>query len=187
MQSLVGGVFVVLGLILASGLLALAESALGSARKSRLRDWSSRGDRGAEAALRLSEDPKGFLRTVQAVITLLVTLAGVYGGATLEPELGRAIEQFRPAGAYRAAIGLGAVVLGITLATPRPGRICAASHRAPPARADRQAGGAARPGPGDLGQPARRVVERRDGSGLASRGRSPGTRTARHRGRDLRC
>src|SRR4029077_1688030 len=100
MQSLVGGVFVVLGVILANGRLALAESALGSARKSRLRDWSSRGDRGAEVALRLSEDPKGFLPAVQAVITLLVTWAGVYGGAPLEPELSRAIEQFRPLAPY---------------------------------------------------------------------------------------
>ena len=117
MQSLIGGVLVVLGLILASGVLTLAEFALGSARKSRLRDWSSRGDRGAEMALRLGNDPQGFLSAVQAGMTLLSTLAGVYGGAILGPELGRAIEQFLPLAPYRDAISLSVVVLGITLAT----------------------------------------------------------------------
>ena len=117
MQALIGGVLVVLGLILAHGLLTLAEFALGSARKSRLRDWSSRGDRGATMAVRLEENPQGFLPTIQAGITLLGTLAGVYGGATLVPELDRAIEGFRPLAAYRDLIGLSVVVLGIALAT----------------------------------------------------------------------
>src|SRR5262245_19666402 len=117
MPALIGGVLVVLGLVLARGLLALAEFALGSARKSQLRDWSSRGDRGAAVAVRLEGDPQGFLPTIQAGITLLGTLAGVYGGAALVPELDRAIEGIRPLAAHRDLIGLSGVVLGITLAT----------------------------------------------------------------------
>ena len=117
MQSLIGGVLVVLGLIVARGFLAMAEFALGSARKSRLKGRASRGDRGAEAALRLGEDPKLFSPTVQAGITLLGALAGVYGGATLEPELSRAIGQNGPLDPYRTAIGIGVVALGITAAT----------------------------------------------------------------------
>ena len=85
MHSLIGGVLVVLGLIAARGFLAMAEFALESARKSRLKGRASRGDRGAEAALRLGEDPKGFSPTVQAGITLLGALAGVYAGADLRP------------------------------------------------------------------------------------------------------
>ncbi len=112
-----------LGLILAHGLLTLAEFALGSARKSQLRDWSSRGDRGAAVAVRLEEDPQSFLPTIQAGITLLGTLAGVYGGATLVPELDRAIEQLRPLAAYRGLLGLSVVVLGITLATQLLGEL----------------------------------------------------------------
>src|SRR5215469_2422035 len=117
MQSLVGGVLVVLGLILAHGLLTGAEYALGAARQSRLRGWSNRGDRGAEAAVRLNENPPAFLPTLQAGITLLGTLAGVYGGAILVPELGRAIEQFRSLAPYRDAIGVSTVALALTLAT----------------------------------------------------------------------
>ena len=78
-------VFLILGLILASGLLATSEFAIGSARKSRLRDWSSRGYRGAGLALGLSEDARTMLWTVQSGMTLLGSLAGVYAGVTLAP------------------------------------------------------------------------------------------------------
>src|SRR5262245_61722957 len=117
MEALVGGILIVLGLIMAEGLLTMAGFALGAARKSRLPEWWSRGDRGVLAALRLSDDPKGFARAIQVGITLLCTAAGVCGGAILEPEISRAIEQCRPLAPHRLAIGVAAVVVGITLAT----------------------------------------------------------------------
>ena len=117
MQSLLGAVLVILGLIVARGFLAMAEYALGSARKSVLKDRSSRGDRGAATALRLGEGSKGFSPAVQAGITLLGALAGVYGGATLEPVLSRAIGECGPVGFFREVIGIVLVGLGVTLAT----------------------------------------------------------------------
>jgi putative hemolysin len=117
MQAMVGGALVVLGLILAGGLLALAQFALGSASRSRLREWSSRGDRGAGVALRLSQDPKGFRPAVSAGIAFLGTLAGVYSGATLAPRLGRAIGKIESLAPYGHAIALCAITLGITAAT----------------------------------------------------------------------
>ncbi len=117
MQSLIVGTLVVLGLIVARGFLAMAEFALETARKSGMKDRSSRGDRGAAAALRLGEDPKGFSPAVQAGITLLGALAGVYGGVALEPVLNRAIGESGPVAPYRDAISIGVVALGITLAT----------------------------------------------------------------------
>jgi putative hemolysin len=117
MQPIAGGILIVVGLILAQGLLALAESALGGARKSRLKDWAARGDRGAEAAIRLGEDPRASSPALQAGITFLGALAGVYGGMTLEPELSRALAQAGSTAPYRHAIGLAAVAMLITLAT----------------------------------------------------------------------
>jgi putative hemolysin len=117
MRSVFGGVLVVLGLVMAGGLLAMAGIALESARTSRLKGRASRGDRGSEAALRLGEDPKSYSPALQAVIALLGALAGVYGGATLEPELGRVIGANGPLSPYRTAIGIGVVALGITAAT----------------------------------------------------------------------
>jgi putative hemolysin len=117
MQPIAGGVLIVAGLILAAGLLALAEAALGGARKSRLKDWAARGDRGAEAAIRLGEDPRGSSPALQAGITFLGALAGVYAGTTLEPELSRALAQTGSLAPYRDAIGTVGVALLITLAT----------------------------------------------------------------------
>src|SRR5262245_8478121 len=93
MQPIAGGVLIVAGLVLAQGLLAVAKAALGGSRKSRLKEWAARGNRGAEAAIRLGEDPRGFALTLQAGITLLGSFAGVYAGAVLQPELSRVIGQ----------------------------------------------------------------------------------------------
>ena len=114
-------VLLILGVIVAIGLLAMSEHAIGSASKSRLRQWSSRGDRGAEAALGLSEDPKRLLWTVQAGTTLLGTLAGVYGGATLVPRLSRAIEGIGPLAPYHRGIGLGVRRPGYHVGVAGPG------------------------------------------------------------------
>ena len=117
MQSLLGGVLIVLGLIVARGVLAMAEFALTSARKSRLKDRASRGDRGARRRFGWARIPSDFSPAVQGWIALLGALAGVYGGATLEPGLGRAIGENGPMAPYRDAIGLGVIALGITAAT----------------------------------------------------------------------
>ena len=110
-------VFLILGLILASGLLATSQVAIGSARKSRLRDWSSRGYRGAGLALGLSEDARTMLWTVQSGMTLLGSLAGVYAGVTLAPRLIRAIEKVGPLAPYGRPLAVGMIVLAITSAS----------------------------------------------------------------------
>jgi putative hemolysin len=74
---------VIAGLIVVVGLLDLSESALISARKWRLRDRATRGDRTAATALRLSEDVDHFVSTVRLGITLVGTIAGVYAGTVI--------------------------------------------------------------------------------------------------------
>jgi putative hemolysin len=115
MQAIHVEVLVILSLILVQGLLAMAGFAVGSARKSRLRNWANQGNRGATAALRLSEDPRYLHWTMQAWINLLGTLVGVYAGATVEPVISRGLEPIAQLAAYRHVIGLGTVALAITL------------------------------------------------------------------------
>ena len=117
MHAIYWDIILILGLILLSGLLAMAELAIGSAPKSRLRDWSNQGYRGAAAALRLSEDPRRLHWTIQAGTTLLGTLAGVYGGVTLAPRLTGAIGRVGPLAPYRDWSGGAFVGLAITLAS----------------------------------------------------------------------
>jgi len=78
---------VVGSLILLNGFFAMSELAVVSSRKGRLQQMAQNGNRGARRALRLAEDPTGFLSTVQVGITLVGVLAGAYSGATLAEPL----------------------------------------------------------------------------------------------------
>src|SRR3546814_5699804 len=62
------------------------ELAVVSSRRGRLQQMAQNGNKGARRALRLVEDPTGFLSTVQVGITLVGGLAGAYSGATLSEQ-----------------------------------------------------------------------------------------------------
>ena len=74
-------------LVLANGLLAMAETAVVSAKKTKLRKLAARGDVGAGKALALAEHPARFLALVEFWLTLSGMLAGVLAGARLATEL----------------------------------------------------------------------------------------------------
>jgi putative hemolysin len=90
-------IVVVLLLVVLNGLFAMTELAVVSSRKSKLQSRAERGDRGARAALKLSEEPTQFLSAVQVGITLIGILAGAYGQATIAGELDRILETSFPA------------------------------------------------------------------------------------------
>jgi putative hemolysin len=103
----------ILLLVGANGLFAMAELAVLSARRPRLRQLAESGDRRARVALDLVDDPNRFLSTVQVGITTVGTLAGAFGGATLAEELAARIGEVPGLAPYAEAIGLGVVVAGI--------------------------------------------------------------------------
>lgn len=76
-------IIVILLLILANGFFALSEIGLVAARKSKIRQLAKKGNKKAQIAQKLQEDPNRFLATVQIGITLMATLAGVIGGARI--------------------------------------------------------------------------------------------------------
>lgn len=65
----------------------MSEIAVISARKSRLTADAKKGDRAAERALSLAEEPDKFLSTVQIGITLVGILTGIYSGASIADSL----------------------------------------------------------------------------------------------------
>jgi putative hemolysin len=85
------GIFIELGLLvvllIANGVFAMAEIAVVSSRKARLKAMADKGGKGAMTALRLAENPGVFLSTVQVGITLVGTLAGASSGAALIADL----------------------------------------------------------------------------------------------------
>jgi putative hemolysin len=74
---------VLLMLIGLNGLFAMAELAIVSSRKPRLKAMAKKGRRGAQVALDLAADPGRFLSTVQIGITGIAVLAGAFSGAAL--------------------------------------------------------------------------------------------------------
>ncbi|MFC5345240.1 hemolysin family protein [Brevundimonas staleyi] len=108
-------VVVVLLLVVLNGLFAMTELAVVSSRKSKLQSRAERGDRGARAALKLSENPTHFLSAVQVGITLIGILAGAYGQATIAGELTHVLETSIPATvAYAEFVSTAIVVILIT-------------------------------------------------------------------------
>ena len=105
---------VVTVLIFLNGLLALAELAIVSSRRARLRALIDREVVGSRRALALAADPGRFLSTVQTGITLVGVASGAFSGATLGVRLGQWLASVGvPAGVAETA-GVGLVVALIT-------------------------------------------------------------------------
>lgn len=105
---------VVFVLTLVNGLLAMSELAIVSARKARLEARAADGSRGARIALKLAEDPTGFLSTVQMGITLVGVVSGAFSGATLGARLGGWLNQFPLFFPHGPTIAFVFVVVAIT-------------------------------------------------------------------------
>ena len=76
-------VALLIALIIANGLFAMSEIALITARRTRLAKLAAEGNRSAEVALKLAEDPNRMLSTVQIGITSIGILNGIVGEAAL--------------------------------------------------------------------------------------------------------
>lgn len=92
----------------------MAEMAVVSSRKARLRQRSEDGSHGAKVALELASHPHDFLSTVQVAITMIGTMAGAFGGATIAEKLSVYLKQFTSIAAYSDSISMTIVVLIIT-------------------------------------------------------------------------
>ena len=84
-------IVVVLLLVLGSAVFVAAEYALITARRARLEERASHGNRGARAALRLMDEPVRFISSTQLGITIFAILVGAIGepliSGLMEPPL----------------------------------------------------------------------------------------------------
>ena len=113
-MTILAEVAIVLGLMLLNGVLAMSELAMMSSRRGRLEQRAAQGDRGAMAALRVLDDPTGFLSTVQVGITLVGILAGAISGATLGGEFAAVLTAAGVPAATADTLAIAAVVAAIT-------------------------------------------------------------------------
>ena len=107
-------ILIIFLLFLASGAFSMTEMAVVSSSKARLRVMVEEGHAGAKAALELAENPNRLLSTVQTGITLITTLTGAYGGATIADELALNISSIPALTPYSGGLALIFVVLMIT-------------------------------------------------------------------------
>ena len=108
-------ILIIFLLIILNGVFALSEIAVLSSRKARLQQRINEGDKGAETALRLAENPNIFISTTQVGMTLIGVLAGAFGGATIADALAIQIEQIPLLVPYAHSLALGIVVVLITI------------------------------------------------------------------------
>jgi putative hemolysin len=104
-------------LTLLNGVFAMSEMALASSRKARLIAMVEEGDRGAEAALALMENPTQFLSTVQVGITATGVLNGIVGEAAFSAGVARWLQGYGMAPGMSGIVATGLVVAAITFLT----------------------------------------------------------------------
>lgn len=105
---------IVLVLIVLNGFFAMSELAIVSSKRPRLETLAKAGNRGAARALRLAEDPTGFLSTVQIGITLIGIFAGAYSGATLSEPIAEALRGVPAVASMAHPLAFGIVVVATT-------------------------------------------------------------------------
>ena len=95
----------------------MSEIALVSARKSRLEVEAKRGNRSAQTALKLSNEPDRFLSTIQIGITLIGILTGLYSGEAFAYDLAAYMRDIPWIAPYALVISKTAIVVLVTYLT----------------------------------------------------------------------
>lgn len=101
-------------LTLLNGVFAMSEMALSASRKARLTALGESGDKGAQGALTLLDNPTQFLSSVQVGITSIGMLNGIIGEAAFSSGLSSWIQSF---GASPRAADITATALVVTIIT----------------------------------------------------------------------
>jgi len=101
-------------LLIFNAVLAMAEVALISARKARLQNEINKGDKRAEVALQLVEEPNQFLSVIQIGITSIDLLTGALTGATIGAWLNTQLDNIPALQPYSTTISILIGVLPIT-------------------------------------------------------------------------
>ncbi len=105
---------ILLILILINGLFSMSEIAVVSARKARLQLRAANGNKGAQAALALADEPENFLATIQVGITLVAILMGAFGSTQIATQLQPLLAQLPVVGMYSEVIASATAIIIVT-------------------------------------------------------------------------
>ncbi len=107
-------ILLLLVLILINGIFAMSEIAVVSSRRARLQNLSDDGSIGAEAALKLHQEPSSFLSTIQVGITSVGILSGAIGEAALADPLAETLSNLPFVAPYAKTVALTVTVIALT-------------------------------------------------------------------------
>lgn len=100
-----------------SGVFSMTEIAVVSSRRLRIEALAAAGDRGAQAVLRLQDNPTQFFSTIQMGNTTIALLNGIVGEGAFGEGLGLAFERMGLSHGLASALGTAVVVIGVTYIT----------------------------------------------------------------------
>lgn len=101
-------------LILVNGLFAMAETAVVSSRKSRLKHRAQHGNKAARVAYKLARNPGRFLATVQIGITVIGILSGAFAEERLAAHVAAWLEPLPWVGPYSDVLSTAILVAALT-------------------------------------------------------------------------
>jgi putative hemolysin len=101
-------------LILLNGIFSMSEIALVSAKRFKLEAMHRKGNRNAQRALKLAENPNTFLSTVQIGITLIGIFTGIYSGDKITEDVKQFITNISVLTAYAETLSVTVVLILLT-------------------------------------------------------------------------
>lgn len=108
---------IIIALVILNGLLAMSEIALISVRKSHLSNEARNGNKSAQIALKLANEPNNFLSTVQIGITIIGILTGIYSGNVLAADFSATLSGWGVSAAYAHTAAQTIIVVLVTYLT----------------------------------------------------------------------
>ena len=110
-------IFIIVGLILFNGLLSMAEMSVVSSRKSKLELEAKKGNKAAQRALELANEPDNFLSAIQIGITLIGILTGLFSGEAFGGDLAKIMAKVEFLEPYAYGISETLIVIAVTYLT----------------------------------------------------------------------
>ncbi len=109
--------FLFLLLIFLNGLFAMSEMALITAKRSRLAKLVESGDKAADVAMKLGQEPTRFLSTIQIGLTIIGVMNGIIGESSFTPPLAALLESYGVSSETSHIVSTALVVFVITYIT----------------------------------------------------------------------
>jgi putative hemolysin len=104
-------------LTLLSGVFSMTEIAVVSSRRIRIETMADAGDKGAQAVLRLQDNPTQFFSTIQMGNTTIALLNGIVGEGAFGSGLSHVFEGWGLSAGLASGLSTGVVVVGVTYIT----------------------------------------------------------------------